>query len=133
MKRVLGVLLMCLPGCAYRQESLVVDRERFPLFSAEERARIDDLSFPLQVEPEKLLSTENQLVLTYLTSLSQDALCDMYHTSMEYWGWEEDAVVRAPESCLLFSKPSKVCSVLMRPEGLQTRVTLFTSRKKRRT
>jgi hypothetical protein len=105
------------------------DSELFPYLSPEEQARLHDISFPLQVRPLRLLATEQQIVLSYRTELSQVELIAFYHPDMEYCGWEEIAVVQAAESALLYSKPSKLCSIYLRPEGAYTHVTLFVATK----
>ena len=128
LRYCLGIFLLSTVGCGYRQD--VISRRSFPLLSTEERARIHDLSFPLHSELEKLLSTEKELVISYLTDLSQDALSEHYHTSMEYWGWEELSRIHAAESCFIFSKPSKICAVTVRPEARQMRVLIFVASKK---
>ncbi len=133
----MGTLLVCLSGCGGRQElslssvimTPAVQVEEFPNLTPEELARLHDMSFPLNVQPKKLLFTETQMVLTYTTELSQEELRVFYHTSMDYWGWEELGIVMAPESCLMFAKPSKLCTIVLRSEGTQTSVTLFTTLK----
>ncbi len=127
-------LLLCflLTGCGLRQGSFtrLYKQASFPALTEEERARIHDISFPLEVEPTKLSFTESQMALAYMTDLSQEDLISLYRTGMEYWGWEELGVVTAAESSLMFSKPSKVCTIVLRPEGIQTRVLIFTTVKK---
>ncbi len=122
---VMGGLLLCLPGCARFQSSRT--RYKVPVVTEEERARIHDITIPLGIEPTKLSFTEKQLVLSYTIALSQDKLNEVYRKGMEYWGWERLGTVCAAESCMIFSKPSKVCSVVFRKEGPLTRVVIFTT------
>ena len=132
-RALVGILICCvLTGCGLRQGPFVgtYTQGSFPALTEEERARIHDISFPLEVEPTKLSFTESQMVLAYKTDLSQEKLISLYRTGMEYWGWEELGVVNADETCLIFSKPSKVCAITLRPEGAQTRVLIFSTLKK---
>ena len=127
-KRVVaGSLLLCLTGCTQFRSSRSVRRTRFPTLTEEERARIHDISFPLGVEPTKLSFTEKQLVLSFKTELSQDKLNEIYRKGMEYWGWERLGNIKAAESCMTFSKPSKICMITFRNEGFSTRVVIFTT------
>ncbi len=104
-KRVVaGGLLLCLTGCTQFRSSRSVRRTQFPTLTEEERARIHDISFPLGVEPTKLLFTEKELVLSFKADLSQDKLNETYRKGMEYWGWERLGNVKAAESCMIFSK-----------------------------
>ena len=119
-------LLAALPGCAYQGSfSGTYRKNSFPSLSSEERARIHDISFPLEVELTKVSFTEKQMVLAYKTDMTQEKLISLYRAGMEYWGWDELGIVRAAESSLVFSKPSKVCTIMLRPEGNQTRVLIF--------
>jgi hypothetical protein len=129
----IGIVFVCLSGCGLRQESSmhtvttvpVVQGAEFPVLTQEELARLHDLSFPLRVEPRNLLMTDAQMVFSYTTELSEDELITFYHAQMDYLGWEEQAVVKAPESCLMFTKPSKLCTITLRSDGALRRVTLF--------
>lgn len=137
MKRVfLSSLLLLLTGCAGTKQVRLEQRPPecavLPCLTEEERARIHDISFPLQVQPTKLLLTESQMVLSFLSELSQGKLSAFYRTSMEYWGWKEFGAVLAQESCLIFVKPSKLCVITLRPvtrletdDSLQTKVLVF--------
>ncbi len=125
---MLGTTLLSLSGCI-KQGSFTgfYSQAPFPELSEEERARIHDISFPLGVEPTKLSITESQMVLAYKIDQSQEKLISLYRSGMEYWGWEELGVVEAAESSMMFSKPSKVCTITLRPEGSDTRVLIFTT------
>ena len=58
---------------------------------------------------------------------SQDKLNELYRKGMEYWGWERLCNIKAAETCMMFSKPSKICSITFRREGFYTRVVVFTT------
>ncbi len=134
LTRALAGVLLCgvLTGCGVRQRPFTgtYTRNSFPALTEEERARICDIAFPLEIEPTKLSFTESQMVLAYKTELSQEKLISLYRTGMEYWGWEELGMATAAETSLIFSKPSKVCAITLRPEGDCTRVLIFTTVKK---
>lgn len=120
-------------GCGTQRIShSIVIRSSVPELSAEEQAKIHDIPFPSQVKPMKLLLSDNQMVLSYFSRLSINELVDFFTARMDYWGWELVSAVEAVESCLLFSKPTKVCTITMRNEEQMTRVTLFSSIKKTR-
>lgn len=129
----MGTLLVCLTGCAGQQEPVphIVttvgssQAEEYPKVTQEELARLHDLSFPLHAEPYKLLSVDNQMIFAYATDHSHDELVAFYHAQMDYCGWEEISLLRGPESCLVFSKPSKLCTITLRSEGAKIRVTIF--------
>lgn len=131
----IGFFLICFPGCGLRQEVSVDTITSVPhvavveyyCLTQEELARIHDLSFPLQVQPRKILLNEGQMVIAYTSGLSQEELIGFYHTGMDYWGWEELGIVRSDESCLMFAKPSKLCTITLRPKGSETYVVLFTT------
>ena len=127
-KRVLaGGVLLCLTGCTQFRSFRSVRKAPFLQLTEEERARIHDISFPLGVEPTKLLFTEKELVLSFKADISQDKLNEKYRKDMEYWGWERLGNIKATESCMIFSKPSKICTITFRNEGLSTRVLVFTT------
>jgi hypothetical protein len=134
----MGTLLACVSGCGSYQKATshsvpllnsLADTFEAPLLTTEELAKLHDLPFPLKAQPTKLLLTDTQKVLAYRTDLSQQELSDFYHANMEYCGWEELGIVRAPESCFTFSKPSKLCTIVLRSEGTITSVTLFSTLK----
>ena len=125
------LLLLTAVGCATHQGSHnTVVRSSIPELSTEELAKIHDIPFPSQVKPMRLLLSDTQLVLTYVSSLSISEVLDFFTSGMEYWGWETLGSVTALESCLIFSKPTKICAITLRKEEQMTRVTLFTSVKK---
>ncbi len=124
----LAIVLLSLTGCSSHQFGRgTFGRTNSLALTQEERARIHDISFPLNVEPIKLLFTESQMVISFVTELSQTQLIKDYRAGMEYWGWHEIGRIAAQESCLIFIKPSKVCSIILRPEGLKIRVVLFST------
>ena len=131
----IGFFLVCLRGCGLRQEPIfdtTISLPPAPIYehprlSAGEQARIHDIPFPLQVQPRKLLLTESQMVISYTSYLTQEELSAFYHTGMDYWGWEELGIVRSDESCLMFAKPSKLCTIVLRSKGTETYVVLFTT------
>lgn len=124
---IAGGILLLLSGCSPLKFSSAVRSSSFPSLSEEERARIHDISFPLEVEPTKLSFTEKQLVLSFKADLSQENLNEFYRKGMEYWGWDRLGDVLAVESCMVFSKPSKICVITFRKEGYGTRVLIYTT------
>lgn len=126
---LLTIFLVSLTACSLRQPSGW--RRTASVLTHEERSRIHDLTFPLNVQPTKLLFNERQMVLSFTTELTQAQLIKDYRAGMEYWGWDEVGSVAASESCLIFIKPSKVCAVMIRPEGSERRVMIFSTIKKK--
>lgn len=120
-------------GCGtQRSANVIIAHSSAPGLTSEEQARIHDIPFPSQVYPTKILFSETQLVLSYSTHISQSKLIDFFLAGMEYWGWELLGNVLAQESCLMFAKPSKVCSITLRKEDDSTRVLIFSTLKKSR-
>jgi hypothetical protein len=103
-----------------------------PELTTEEQAKIQDIPFPSQIKPQKLLFTQSQIAFSYETSLSREELVEFFGTGMDYWGWEQLGTIEAAESCLLFSKPSKLCAILLRDEDQMRWVTFFITHKKKR-
>lgn len=66
-------------------------------------------------------------MLSFKTDMSQENLNETYRKGMEYWGWERLGNIKSAESCMIFSKPSKICTITFRPEGYATRVVVFTT------
>ena len=126
MKRLLLVIgLLSLSGCI-RRGVVITPPVIKPVVTAEERARLHDVSFPLGVDPCKIRFDE-QVVLTYNSPQSLNELIVFYKRDMECLGWKERLVIEADESMLLFEKPSKMCVIVLR-KGSE--VTLWISPKK---
>ncbi len=125
-KQVFLLLLLCsLSGCV--KKTVVVSsssQEDTSILTAEERARLHDLSFPLAVEPRKVCFEEGKMVLSFETEQSKAEIINFYRTDMECLGWKRDFIIEAESSCLLFVKPSKVCIITITSER-NRKVTLY--------
>ncbi len=122
-------LLLFLTSCAPKQAVSIQSRKRetTQILTDEERARLHDIAFPVDVRPEKLASQAGQGILTYISKSSVKELFDFYRADMDYIGWDLVAAFKAEESCLIFEKPTKRCIVTIRPDEIRapTRVVLF--------
>ena len=128
MKRFCGLLLMgLLTGCKQASRGSLPDK--VPL-TQEECARLHDLVFPLEVEPYKRSLVGSEVIVSFTASLSNDQIISFYQTNMVQAGWKLGGVVRTSESCLVFVKPSKYCTIVVRSVGQDVEVTLFVVPKK---
>lgn len=124
-------MLLSAVGCStYKSSNLILARTALPELTREEQARIHDIPFPSQIKPIKILFSQTQIVLYYLTTSSHAELIEFFKGGMDYWGWELQGNIVAQESCIMFTKPSKICVITFRPEDEMTRVTLFSTSKK---
>jgi len=88
---------------------------------------MNDIPFPLGVTPIKVYDAEGSAVLSYTSCMTAAEIKTFYHTEMEYAGWEELGSIVAQESCLIYSKPSKLCTITFgSPKGQMAVVSFIT-------
>lgn len=96
--------------------------EKMYLFSEVEARRKEaillDVPIPLYVTRIPVINEDmygNQIVLGYQSNVSPDELITMYREQMERHGWNLAQSFKGSESLLHFEKPTRVCSVCIRP------------------
>ncbi|MCX5922278.1 MAG: hypothetical protein NTX86_03045 [Candidatus Dependentiae bacterium] len=82
-------------------------------------AKLDDIPIPLSAflqsyDPKKSSTLVDSIMLTYTVFLSRNDIMLFYDREMERLGWQKLAFVNDEEALLLFSKPTKVCSISLR-------------------
>ena len=130
---VLGIGIgLCLAGCARQETPIRPLSEPLVLVTEEERARLHDIAFPLEVQPTRVPAQSGQ-IFSYSSKQSIIDLFDFYRADMEYLGWDAVAAFKAAaECCIVFEKPAKRCIITIRPgeTSHQAHVVIFIAPKK---
>lgn len=85
----------------------------------QQEAKCVDVPIPLQTEPafEYMQNTQDNasLCLAYKTAMSLEELYAFYRAQMELQGWRTIGCFQGKETLLICEKPTKICSISMRP------------------
>jgi len=115
----LMILSGCKPPSAYKQKK----RELWQ----EHEAKLYDIPIMLNAQPEQTtaLDDTNQFALAYTVRSTLDEVQKFYCGEMERLGWQVYSLFEANERLLVFEKPSKMCSVSLRPYKDQVKIIIF--------
>lgn len=125
------VMISMFAGCVHntKQKHQAVTARK----AQEVQARLADIPIPLGAEPYGQWQQENngQMTMRYVCSaIDLDALIFLYEQEMERLGWQQQAIFVGQESLLMFSKPTRFCTIFVkdfikskRNHGLQ--ITIF--------
>lgn len=96
------------------QPSEPIEENIYPLFTDE--SKLIDIPFPLNVKLYNLSIEPNdkKFGIRFTSNSPQFDLSNFYRCEMEYLGWQEKGILNGYESGLLFSKPSKMCMILIK-------------------
>ncbi|MBA3954036.1 hypothetical protein H0X48_01835 [Candidatus Dependentiae bacterium] len=138
---LLASIMLVGNGCARRSQNAKLDKNAiaysncsYPIFSDEER--LVDIPLPGSQILYNITSTHDprKLALIYKTDFKLEDIIAFYRLQMECLGWQEAEIIKGYHTCLLFKKPSKVCSIILKSSKSLTKnsstVTLFISPKK---
>lgn len=113
------VLLVCF-GCIKRER--FTDRERLEIKI--QLARLADVPMPLGIIP--ILEYVNDNSFGYLHSDEASGLALYYQTQMDRYGWNLIGVFQGLEYVLVFEKPHKLVSIVIRKQKDQSSVVILT-------
>lgn len=132
-----GIVLLFFAGCSGRRISKQVaapvkqHNQGTGELVGQLEAKLYDVPVPFHEAPGKLLSDFNDapdtIVISYTTRMLKPQLIELYQQEMERFGWQEMAYFNADDSLLVFKKPQRWTSVLIKdPELDQCELVLFT-------
>jgi hypothetical protein len=121
-------LLIMLVGCGPKRPAQPI-KSVHPVLTDEERARLHDVPFPLSCSIHKLSLEAQQSIVSLRTTLSCTELIDFYRAHMDLAGWQEEGLIEADETCMIFRKPSKDCIITLRMQEGQMCVVIFVKKK----
>ena len=123
---ICSLFIFLLSGCVWRKEvSSVRTREHQEVI-----AKFSDIpDAPFAVNLLNLVIDENnhdQLQLFYTISIPVQDVLVFYEQQMERLGWDMIAQSNLHDNFLIFSKPNKICSLLI----INNKLTLYISNRK---
>ena len=99
----------------------------------EQEAKMVDIPFPLGAVPLENVSvyTQDESVIGYQCSASNEDLREFYTLEMEREGWCNLMSIASSESMLVFSKPYRLCVISLREseQSQECRVFIFVGKK----
>jgi hypothetical protein len=131
-KKLLGALLIALavfllPGCGHTSNTVSAKKLKKNAANhvatsldvmQEYEAKLSDIPVPLDSKPlmeqTDIQSADNSM-LCYDNEMSPEAIVEFYEREMERCGWQADGAYKGVEVLLNFSKPTRFCSVSIRP------------------
>jgi hypothetical protein len=149
---VFSIIFLVAPGCGKRDNAFFYtdrfvnkkkcDNTNDSDFVRQQEARLTDISVPLNAKsiPNGFWVDEKEsagVMLTYVVSLSLQQIASFYSQEMERLGWDQTVSFDAHEQLLIFEKPGRVCSILLRPVDFLSKnstkdsvlLTIFTGNK----
>lgn len=106
----------------------------YVLISEEIRARLYDIPLPINKDIWILCDQKDsrKQILKYLAQGTLEDLFIYYKTEMEYLGWQELTITQADDSCMVFVKPGKTCTIVISQTNTQNsyKISVFIGPKK---
>lgn len=121
---VFSAVVFLLPGCGRKKityaasKNIGVRTKSVKDYLQECEAKLADIPVPLDSHAVAQHADERiseNIMLNYTNEMEANAVAAFYEREMERCGWRADAVYTGQELLLNFSKPTRFCSISIRP------------------
>lgn len=129
--RYVFLLALCVLSSCGGPKNYSLARKSHDDWVAQE-AKLFDVPVLIDARPEKLTQLEEAeevASVSYTAHISLTEAIDFYEQEMERYGWNLWHSLISQEALLVFEKPSKICTVSLRPYKNQIKVVIYSKSK----